>query len=304
MAKKIKILIPIGFGLNCDYETQYAYHLATKSNGDKGLIRWETKKKVNFTRRENSNAIIDNIHLSELYADKIPLQDYHHISLIGGFEHGDDNGSAVAWADNMKQYLGDKLYRFIEDKKPILGICNGFQALGKLGLLPGLDDYQTRRITVTYNDCGNFRDQWVTIHINLDSPCIYTKGISLLKSPVRHGEGKIIIDSTDTLDRIIKNEQHALMYNLKDTKKPAQGNFPDNPNGSEHDIAGICDPTGLIFGLMPHPEAFNDWTNADQWTRTKYEMKKKGINYKEINPEGDGIKIFRNVCDYIKENLL
>ena len=142
----------------------------------------------------------------------------------------------------------------------MLGICNGFQTLVNLGLLPGFDgNYQTRSVALIANECGNFRNQWVRLQVNPDSPCIFTRGIREADFPVRHGEGRLHAEEA-TVKRLEKAKQIVLRYVHPDGS-PAGGSFPDNPNGSVADIAGICDPTGRIFGLMPHPEAHNDWTN-------------------------------------------
>jgi len=152
-------------------------------------------------------------------------------------------------------------------------------------------------VAVTYNDSGNFIDAWVNLKINRESPCVFTKGISSLELPVRHGEGKVYAANED-IDRLFKNKQVVLQYADEDGQE-AQGQWPLNPNGSLEDIAGICDPTGRIFGLMPHPEAFNHFTNHPEWTRRKETISRKGNT--SIPEEGEGIKIFRNAVDYIRD---
>ena len=210
----------------------------------------------------------------------------------GGFSWGDDHGAGVIQALRLKTNIGDKLLEFVAAKKLIIGICNGFQSLVNLGLLPGLGrDYQLRSVALTYNDCGNFRDQWVTLKVNPASPCIFTRGIDLAELPVRHGEGKFFTDET-TLAHLWENNQVAIQYALPDGEL-ANGRFPFNPNGSLGDIAGICDPTGRIFGLMPHPEGYNHWTNHPLWTRRAQIRKRAG---QPALPEGPtpGIQMFRN----------
>jgi phosphoribosylformylglycinamidine synthase len=178
----------------------------------------------------------------------------------------------------------------------VLGICNGFQALVNLGFLPGFDgDYKTRRVALTFNDCGNFRDDWVTLLANPKSPCVFTRKIARLELPVRHGEGKLVAPP-EVIERLVDQQQVVFQY-ATPTGDVAQGRFPYNPNGSVNDIAGICDPSGRIFGLMPHPEAFNHWTNHPDWTRMKALMKRQG---QSIKPELTvATKIFKNAVDYV-----
>ncbi|MDY6953200.1 MAG: phosphoribosylformylglycinamidine synthase subunit PurQ, partial [Thermodesulfobacteriota bacterium] len=220
----------------------------------------------------------------------------------GGFSWGDDHGAGVLEAVRFRSNMGEALHRFIEEGKLVIGICNGFQAIVNLGLLPGFDnDYRTRQVALTFNDCGNFRDDWVSLLTNVHSPCVFTKGIASLEIPVRHGEGKLYAPP-EVIERLVGQQQVVLQY-ATPQGEPAQRRFPYNPNGSVHDIAGICDPTGRIFGLMPHPEAFNHWTNHPDWTRTKALLKRKG----QPMPSGPseptmGVKIFKNAVDYMRAN--
>lgn len=273
--KKSKALVPTGFGLNCDKETKYSLEVAGFS--------------------------VDKIHLNDLYDKKFNLGDYHILLFIGGFEHGDELGAGVVWANNFKDYLGKDLLKFIEDGKLIMGICNGFQAVVKMGVLPGLDNnYNNRTVSVTYNDSGNFRDQWVSLKINQDSNCVWTKGIDYIDFPIRHGEGKVLTMDNEVRERLKKENLIVMQYCLWQTQELADGKFPDNPNGSLDDIAGISDPTGRILGLMPHPEGYNNFTNHPLWTRQKYELNKQS---KKPDSEGLGIKIFRNAKEYVQKNL-
>jgi len=197
----------------------------------------------------------------------------------------------------LRSNIGDALFEFIEDGKLVLGICNGFQALVNLGLLPGFDkDYRTRKVALTFNDCGNFRDDWVPLLGNPESPCVFTKGVTRIELPIRHGEGKFYA-SPDVIKRLIDNRQVVLRY-ATPSGEAAQGQHPFNPNGSVHDIAGICDSTGRIFGLMPHPEAFNHWTNHPDWTRVKESLKRKGQSTpQELTA---GVQILKNGVDYVR----
>ena len=265
-----KALVLTGYGLNCDMETAYAFELA--------------------------GAEAQRVHINSLIDGSVRLDPFQIMAFIGGFSWGDDHGAGVIQAVRFKNNIGDRLLRFIDQGNLIIGICNGFQCLVNLGLLPGLDgDYTRRSVAVTYNDCGNFRDDWVYLSADSNSPCIFTNGIDDLELPIRHGEGKFFTDS-ETYRKLKDNQQIVLRYATPDGQ-PAKGKFPFNPNGSMDDIAGICDPTGRVFGLMPHPEAYNHWTNHPEWTRTKARAKRGQIDL----PGGEtpGVKIFKNAVDYL-----
>jgi len=269
MTSGINALVLKGFGLNCDNETVYALELA--------------------------GARARGVHINDLISGNMSPADFQIMVFIGGFSWGDDHGAGVIQAVRLKNNIGDKILEFIEKGNLVLGICNGFQTLVNLGLLPGLDnDYQTRSVALTYNDCGNFRDQWVNLSVNKHTPCIFTQGLDKLELPVRHGEGKFYSDDT-TLNRLQENNQIVLQYTTKDGM-PANGSFPGNPNGSIRDIAGICDPTGRIFGLMPHPEAFHHPTSHPDWTRQKEVAKRKSASWSE--PSTPGLAFFQNAVNY------
>lgn len=267
----IKALVLTGYGLNCDNETAYAFELA--------------------------GAQAECVHINALIDGTVSLEDFQIMAFIGGFSWGDDHGAGVVQAVRMKTNIGDKLLDFVARGNLVIGICNGFQCLVNLGLLPGIEaDYTRRSVALTYNDCGNFRDHWVNLHINPKSPCVFTKGLTQIELPVRHGEGKFV-SSAPILDTLLAHNQVAVQYAHADGQ-PAGGDFPANPNGSVHDIAGICDPTGRIFGLMPHPEGFNHWTNHPDWPMEK-ERVKRGLADppSSITP---GIQMFKNAVDYFK----
>jgi phosphoribosylformylglycinamidine synthase len=273
----VKALVLTGYGLNCDYETDYALKLA--------------------------GAESHRIHINELISGHgsnpdLDLSVFHILVFGGGFAWADDHGAGVVLASKIRFNIGDQIERFIRDGKLVIGICNGFQSLVNLGLLPGFGgDYQERRVALTYNDSGNFIDTWVNLKINPETPCIFTKGISHIELPVRHGEGKLYASFKD-IESLFENNQVVAQYAKEDGNR-AHGQWPENPNGSLEDIAGICDPTGRIFGLMPHPEGFNHFTNHPNWTAKKRLLEKEGESIK--NQEGDGIRIFRNAVEYIKK---
>jgi phosphoribosylformylglycinamidine synthase len=271
--KKVSALVLTGFGLNCDYETAHVLELA--------------------------GATAHKVHINTLISGRVRLQDFHILVFGGGFSWGDDHGAGVIQALKLKDHIGQELLDFIDHGKLVIGICNGFQALVNLGLLPGLDqDYTKRSVAITFNDCANFRDQWVHLKANEKSPCVFTRNITMADYPVRHGEGKFIA-SSDVIDRLESADQIVFQY-ADSAGNPACGAFPENPNGSLKDIAGICDPPGRIFGLMPHPEAYNHFTNHPDWAREIYRLKRQGE--KPDHKMTIGIQLFKNGVDYIMES--
>lgn len=267
MNRDVNVLVLTGYGLNCDYETVYAFEQAGAT-----------------ARRVHINALIDG---SER------LDEFRIMVFIGGFSWGDDHGAGVIQAVRLKHTIGDRILDFIDRGNLVLGICNGFQTLVNLGLLPGVDgDYTTRSVALIHNDCGNFRDDWVHLRVNPASPCVFTRGMDRLYLPVRHGEGKFFADGP-VLERLIQNRQVVMQY-ITPEGAAAEGRFPDNPNGAMADIAGICDATGRVFGLMPHPEAYNDPTNHPTWTRNKVDLPK------HRRMPAPGVQLLKNGVDFIR----
>lgn len=270
-----KALVLTGYGLNCDRETAYAFELAGA---------------------EAHRIHINQLLMGEKIGQIARLEDYQILAFIGGFSWGDDHGAGVLLATKLLYNIGEQILGFIEAGNLVIGICNGFQALVNLGLLPGLDgDYRSRRVALIGNDCGSFRDQWVNLKVEEDSVCVFTRGLKNLELPIRHGEGKFYAEKP-VIGHLLEENQVVLRY-AGSEGNPAEGSFPENPNGSLEDIAGICDPTGRVFGLMPHPEAYNHWTNHPNWTRFKENYRRRGEPYPQ---EGCGIQIFRNAVDYFK----
>ncbi|MFO7726743.1 MAG: phosphoribosylformylglycinamidine synthase subunit PurQ [Desulfonatronovibrio sp.] len=246
---KVNTLVVTGYGTNCERETAHAARLAGADN-------------------------VDICFFSDLTSGKTRLDEYNFLIFPGGFLDGDDLGAAQAAAlrwrysrneDNTR--LIDQLEDFYKSGKIILGICNGFQLLVKLGLLPGAGNKPfERQVSLTHNDSARFEDRWVHLKPNPDSPCVFTRGLDNIYLPVRHGEGKLVVINDELLNRLEQEHLIALQYIDPRTKEPTQ-EYPLNPNGSPLAIAGLTDPTGRIFGLMPHPEAFNHETNHPAWTR-------------------------------------
>lgn len=268
----IDALVLTGYGLNCDNETAHALALAGAR-----------------PHRTHINALIDG---------EVSLADFQIMVFGGGFSWGDDHGAGVVQAVRMKTRIGDQLLELVARGRLVIGICNGFQVLVNLGLLPGLDgDYTRRCVALTHNDCGNFRDDWVHLAVSASSPCVFTRGIERLELPIRHGEGKFFADG-DILDRLRARGQVVLRY-ADGAGRPAAGAFPANPNGSLDDIAGICDPSGRVFGLMPHPEAYHHWTNHPDWPRQKEPLRRRGRPVP--NDSTPGVRLFENAVAYLRD---
>lgn len=269
-ASKVRVLIPTGNGSNCEDETAYIY-------------------------RDVLRASVSLVHMNDILRRPSILRSHHVLDLVGGFADGDHINSGKIQANRLRFGLGDELQEFISDGKLIIGVCNGFQTLVKAGILPGFDgDYTTQRVTLMLNDSGRFWDSWVQLRINTESNCVWTKGMEGIYLPIRHGEGKLRAEK-DILGRLSASGQIVVQYIDPSTGTPTM-QYPHNPNGSELAIAGICDPTGRVFGMMPHREAFWSPLNHPIWTRLKIEGK--------MPKEGAGIQVSRNAIKYVMENLV
>jgi phosphoribosylformylglycinamidine synthase len=274
--KPTRAIVITGNGTNCEMEAAHACRLG---GFDEAVIA----------------------HIAEILSGEIRLDDFHFLNLTGGFLDGDDLGSAKAQANRLKNAAvagsGEKLVeqftRFIADGKLILGVCNGFQLMVKMGMLPGFDgDYLSQTATLTHNDCGRFQDRWTYLKVDPASPSVFTKGIDKgIYLPMRHGEGKFLCDTEATLARIERDHLAVLRYSDAAYTAPTM-EFPANPNGSTNAIAGLCDPTGRLMGLMPHPEAFVHYTQHPRWTR------------ENLPEEGDGLVLYKNAAEYARKNLL
>jgi phosphoribosylformylglycinamidine synthase I len=266
---KPKALILTGYGINCDYETEFAFNQA--------------------------GARAERVHINDLILGQKKLSEYQILAFPGGFSYGDDIGGGKVLAIKTKTNLGDELERFIEEEKLIIGVCNGFQAMVKYGLLPALNNnWRTQANTLSFNDSGRFEDRWVYLK-RVSDKCIFTRGIERIYLPIAHGEGKFFA-AKDTLKSLNDNQQVVFKYSDEEGR-PAGGKFPFNPNGSLKDIAAICDVSGRIFGIMPHPERFLHFTNHPRWPYLKERLKRKGKSVPEI---GDGLKVFQNAVDYFE----
>lgn len=246
---KVNALVLTGYGTNSHMETAHAVRLAGADN-------------------------VDIVHFSDIVRGLKKMNDYQFILFPGGFLDGDDLGAAHAAAqrwlylkDADEQPLLEHLNTFLEQGKLVMGICNGFQLLVKLGILPALDNKRfERQVSLAHNLSARYEDRWVTLKANEKSPCVFTKGLDILTMPVRHGEGRLVTSCDETLERLERENLICLQY-----ADPATGSitqeYPINPNGSPKAIAGLTDPTGRVLGLMPHPEAFNHPTNSPSFAR-------------------------------------
>jgi phosphoribosylformylglycinamidine synthase len=250
---RVKTLILRAPGTNCDEETAFAF--------------------------QQAGAVTSLVHISQLIGRKSRLDDYQILVIPGGFTYGDDLGAGLVLANEIRLKLGQGIEDFIASGRLILGICNGFQVLVKAGILPG-PMASSPSLTLTSNDSGRFECRWVHLGANQKSRCVFTRGIERLYLPVAHGEGKLMADA-----EVLARLDAALHYTDEQGKR--QAGYPYNPNGSAADIAGICDATGRIFALMPHPERHIQPDQHPGWTRGQ-------------SGNGDGRKIFENAVEWIK----
>lgn len=257
---EVRVLVITGLGLNCEVETAEAFRMVGASP--------------------------EMVHLLDLLdgREKRKLSSYSIISFVGGFAYGDHLGAGFVFANKIRWRLYDQLVEFIESGGLALGICNGFQMMVRLGMLPGLDgDYRTPRATIAPNDRLGYWDAWVRLSVDPASPCVWTRGIEKLELPTRHGEGKFITSDSETLQRLETGHQIAMRY-IDDKGAPTEA-WPANPNGSPAGVAGVCDPSGRLFGLMPHPDAYLYPFQHPQWPRRRLDG--------SAATEGGGLAIFR-----------
>ncbi len=245
---KPRVIILRGTATNCDIETFNSFRYV---GGEPELV-----------------------HINQLLSGERKVLDYDIMAFPGGFSYGDDISAGKIYAVKMAKLSGD-FAKFIKGRRPVIGICNGFQILVKAGFLP--ENRRDAQVSTLYtNDCGHFVAKWTRLKVNRRSPCIFTRGLpEEIELPIAHGEGKFIVEDKRELAAITAGNLHALTY-------------VDNPNGSMLDIAGICNPSGTCLGLMPHPERnFFSWQNPDRPAAVR-------------EAEAAGYMFFKNAVDYAR----
>ncbi|MCZ6689376.1 MAG: phosphoribosylformylglycinamidine synthase I [Planctomycetota bacterium] len=243
----IRVIVIRTAGTNCDLEMVHAFELA--------------------------GARVDRVHVRRLVRKEVRLDDFQIVAIPGGFTYGDDIAGGKILANELQAHVGEDLRRFVDSGKLLLGVCNGFQVLVKMGFLPG----GGQAATLATNDSNRFEDRWVYIKAETDRTPFIGKG-EVIALPVAHAEGKFIVRTREELQRL--KDQDRIVFRYVDAEGQP-GPYPVNPNGSQGDVAGICDETGRVMGLMPHPERHIYPHHHPRWTR----LPKK---------EGDGLRIFRN----------
>lgn len=248
---KPRTLIVRTAGTNCDRETAYAF--------------------------ERAGADAEAVHINRLVEEPKLMGQFQMLAIPGGFSYGDDINSGRIFANQIMHHLRDQVQAFVAAGKPVIGICNGFQVLVKAGILPGTADGKMKQnCTLAHNTSGRFMDRWVTL-VSHGDKCVWTRGLGSIELPIAHGEGRFVCESDQVRRALWANQQIALTYEN------------ENPNGSQDAIAGVCDSTGLVFGLMPHPERFVSGMQHPAWTRTQ-----------PVPDEGAGLAVFRNAVKAVK----
>lgn len=260
-------------GTNCDVETAFAF--------------------------DRCGGRSTRVHLFELIKSPAVLDEFQVLCVPGGFSYGDDIGAGVVLASQLRTRLRAALGRFLRGDKLVLGICNGFQALLKAGVLPnGAEDWPADdepeadpgdgtnglSTTLTWNENGRYTARWVRVKV-ASSNNVFLRGIDELDLPIAHAEGRLLPRDPQVLDRWQTRGQVALQYCANPHGPDAQ-RWPANPNGAFADIAGLGDASGRVLGLMPHPERFLFGTQHPQWTRTGR------------TGDGDGLRLFENAVQY------
>jgi len=262
-----KAIIMSGFGINSEMETQ------------------EVLARAGMTS--------DIVHINDLIAGRNRLSDYRLLVFPGGFSYGDDTGAGNAYANRLRNNVWEDLMEFLDGDNLVLGICNGFQILANLGLVPAFDRQYIRDIALMPNRNGRLECRFVTLKPEADN--LWTRGIGRIYCPVAHGEGNFYC-SKETLQRLKRQKMIAFTYCHEDLH-PAEGVYPFNPNGSMGDIAGITSADGRVLGLMPHPERAMEFVNLYDWPLRRELMKREGLT---APVESLNMQFFRNVVEYFR----
>lgn len=264
---KPKAIVLMGFGINGELEMARSF--------------------------EQNGADAELVHLEDLISGSRKLDDYQILAFPGGFAYADDLGAGIALANRIKNNIGEDVMRFVEGDKLVFGICNGFQMMVNLGLVPGFKgEMGDRKIALKHNNSGRYQCRWVNLKVTSDK-CVWTKGIDMMRVSVGHGEGNFYTDK-ETLERLKEGDQVVVKYVMDDGSE-AGGEFPFNPNGAMEDIAGVCDESGRIFGMMPHPDRLLNSYAGDLWTLEKEKARRAGKDFEEV-PVAQ--KVYRNAVDW------
>ncbi|MBU1201992.1 MAG: phosphoribosylformylglycinamidine synthase I [Nanoarchaeota archaeon] len=266
-----KVIIMSGYGINCETESAHAF--------------------------EKAGAKCEIVHINDLISKKKRLLNYDIMMFPGGFSYGDDTGSGNAFANKLKNNLWDDLLEFINSKKLILGVCNGFQIMTNLGLFALEENTYGQRINAMQpNNSNRYECRWVHLKSKSEK-CVFTRGIDKIHIPIAHGEGRFYCKQ-ETFKKLKNNNQIVFTY-CDESGLDAKGIYPNNPNGSMSDVAAICDFSGRIMGMMPHPERSIYSISAPDFQLKKEIAKRKG----EVLPEmmEKVFLIFKNAVDYFKE---
>ncbi len=264
---KPKVIIMSGYGINSEMETAYVF--------------------------EKSGAEAEVVHINDVIDGHKKLADYQILAFPGGFAHGDDTGSGNAYANKMRDNLWEDMQKFVSEDKLVIGICNGCQVLANLGLIPGFEgEYGERKIGMMHNASARFECRWVDLKVQ-SGKCVWTRGIDTIRCPIAHGEGRFYMEES-VLNKLKLGDQIVWRY-VRPDGALADGEFPFNPNGSTEDVAGICDHTGKVLGMMPHPERNWNFYNQNDWTLAREKAEREGIALPE---DGQGMKMFRNGVEW------
>jgi len=264
----VNALVITGYGFNCEEETAAAFRCA--------------------------GAAASIVHINDILAGH-SIHGYDIIAFIGGFSFGDDIASGRVLANKIRysklaggSTLLDEITAFIAAEKYVIGVCNGFQVLVKLGLLPATEGVR-QQVTLTKNSSNKFEDRWVFLKKNPKADTPFLKGINVITLPVRHGEGRMVFGE-GAGNVVISKGLNVFSYCTREGEITSE--YPANPNGAELSCAGLCDTTGRVFGLMPHPEAYLSLYNNPDWPRMKREKP-------ALSDEGEGLLIFKNIVQHI-----
>ena len=248
-----KVIVMSGYGLNCEEETKFAF--------------------------ERAGGVVDIVHINDLIAKPKMLEEYQILAFPGGFSYGDDTGSGKAYANKLKNHLMRELNEFLSRDTLVVGICNGFQIMTNLGILPG---------ALTHNKNGKYIDRWVDLKVIGKSP--WLAGLKEISLPIAHGEGKYLIN-TKEYKQMQKRKEVAFTYTKGEICKFQ--NLEANPNGANYNIAGVLGYNGRVLGMMPHPERAMFYHHSPLWQNRKKTIKR--------TDEGKGIVLFKNAINYFKK---